>query len=647
MKFLPKRNDGFANHPFLAVVLTLFNIAGIMWGLRMLQNPSGTYSYPQSGGGSSSSSGGGLDQTINPLSYGAKWDAKFTYSGVFSSGSATVTCQSVDCQFTSADVGKIVFGFESPFSANNGVSSYATLLTQTTISAVNNATSITVGTTASASCNNPSSAVCILVWGSQDDATAINAAVNAAWTTAGSCKALQFPNGFALIGSPVMNALPSALSSACGGTISGSTSGIDLTQSGPEVFGQGPGNTLLIPLPSFNYAGCTFGLSTHGCIGTTPNLEAHDFGVFGAGQSAPAGNPTVTLFELNGSQQGGSCTGSTGFNLTLSNWAVQDANATGFDMGQAACGAPMYTNDVAELFGGVKTCNITSAGTVVSTYTLACFGNYINGGSSVQMTLQPGSAQAPGVINTDHSYFANCAGTAAQCAQVTGSAGMWNSKGDFIACVSATGCTPVKTAGGSGASVTLNLDGDSVAVGFSATGGQAIWLNALASTMHVKNSVVIGTGTNTSLLQITAGNKFFDDGGNSFSNGTVANGIPAGTFFGSGSACQAVQVAGNFADGAGLGTSTFGTLSGTNCHGQVTITYAGALTTTPSFTMTFVAPQYLVAPSCTLTDVGGTNAFPTQIANGAISTSSVVFNLTFAVAPTATNTDIFVWNCSP
>jgi len=40
------------------------------------------------------------------------------------------------------------------------------------------------------------------------------------------------------------------------------------------------------------------------------------------------------------------------------------------------------------------------------------------------------------------------------------------------------------------------------------------------------------------------------------------------------------------------------------------------------------------------------NTFPTTIANGATSATSVVFNLTFAVAPTVGNTDIFIWNCS-
>ncbi len=192
---------------------------------------------------------------------------------------------------------------------------------------------------------------------------------------------------------------------------------------------------------------------------------------------------------------------------------------------------------------------------------------------------------------------------------------------------------------------TVNLNGDSIAVATGASGGQVLWLNGVSgSTMHVRNSLVVGTGTNTSLLQISAGNKFFEDGGNTLTNGTVANGIPAGTFFGGKSACEVAQVAGNFADGAGLGTSTFGTVSGNGCYGQVTVTYAGTLATPATWTMTFPR-TFFVTPSCTVTDIGGTNPFPTQIVSSA-TTTTLTTTMTFAAAPVATNTDIFVWNCS-
>jgi len=146
--------------------------------------------------------------------------------------------------------------------------------------------------------------------------------------------------------------------------------------------------------------------------------------------------------------------------------------------------------------------------------------------------------------------------------------------------------------------------------------------------------------TNANIVQ-TAG-RVFDECGNDTPSAAFSSYT---ALFGSCSVTGTKQTAGNFADGAGLGTSTFGTVTGTSLHGQVTVTFAGALTTTPIFTMTFPSP-FWVTPTCTLQDVGGTNTFPTSISNGAISTTSVVFNLTFAVAPTAGNTDIFVWNCS-
>lgn len=161
-------------------------------------------------------------------------------------------------------------------------------------------------------------------------------------------------------------------------------------------------------------------------------------------------------------------------------------------------------------------------------------------------------------------------------------------------------------------------------------------------TLRATQSVINANGTGNTINN-PAGATFVDNCGNTLSGGAGYAG--GGSLFGSCSITGTLQTAGNFADGAGLGTSTFGTVTGDSRHGQVTVTFAGALTTTPQFTMTFPTP-FLVAPTCTLQDVGGNNAFPTSISNGAISTTSAVFNLTFAVAPTAGNTDTFVWNCS-
>lgn len=586
--------------------------------------------------------------TISPIAYGAKWDAKFTYSAVTTAASSTITCPANDCNFTSADIGKIIFAYESPFSANNGVGSYQVLLTQTTISAVNSATSISVSpTTATNSCNTPVSAVCILVWATQDDAPAINLAATAAWSAGGLCRAVQFPTGFALIGGPVLNVTSALLSSACGGTSAG-TSGIDLTQTGPEVYGQGPGNTLLIPTPNYNYVGCTFGQSSHGCIATTPNLEAHDFGVFGAGQSAISGSPTITLFELNGSPSGGICTGSTGFNLSITNWGVQDANSTGLDIGREACGDPTYTNIVAELVGGTATCNITTGNngiaTVLITNGLACFGNYTAGGSVASINLSGGSAQAPGVISTNGSYFGNAGAGTGNVVAVNGSAGTWNSFGDFIACINATGCTAVRLMNTS-TTVTANLNGDSIAVGTGATGGQTLWLNGAGGAMHVKNTIAIGTGANTSLLQITAGNRFYDDGGNQFSNGTQANGIPIGTFFGSLSSNNALVTAAKtvLSAGWGNGPATSTALSGGDAPIQFTITNTGAgQGASPTITYTFPTPYFVTPFSCTALQTGGTNATGT-FATSSLTTTGVVF--TFSLTPTAAATEIVQVTC--
>jgi len=584
------------------------------------------------GGGSSSASGGGLDQTINPMSaaYGAKFDAQFTYQAIFTLNGTTITCSVGDCNFqTTAKPGQIVFAYESPISVNFGTSSFVTLLAQTTIATVNSNTSITVnGPGALAACNNPSNAMCILAWGTQDDTAAINAAITAAWSTPGSCKAVQFPSGNFFFSGPWANVAGSALSYPCGGytTANGpSSSGVDTNQTGPELYGQGPGNTVGIPLPSFNYAGCTFGASGHACIGSSPNLEMHDIGINGLGQASVTGNPLINLVELDGSPYGGVCSGSTGFNLTFANWALLDPNALGFDFGRNACGDPTYFNVVSEMFGSI-TCNANSAGIVMQITGFACFGGN-NATANNEFTLANANG-VTGVINSTGSYYGQQMAAGGATVLVTGTGGILNSSGDFMQCFFANSCTVFRTGCSSGV-CTINLTGDSLGVNPGATAGAVFFLNSAFTVVHVRNTIAAARGSEQLLVSISGAN-FFDDGGNTFTNG-AANSISGG-FFGSYSVTGTTLVAGNVVPSAGWGTTATVTAPSGDSHlFTFTVNSSGTgQAASPTLAVTFPTP-YLVAPGCSAIQIGGTGA---------------IADLTTTTGPSATTVTL-TWNATP
>jgi hypothetical protein len=586
-------------------------------------------------------------QTVSPLAYGAKWDARFTYDAVFTITNPTITCAAGDCNFTAADVGKVVFGWQSGNSANNLLASYVTLLAQTTILTVNSATSITVNANALASCNGGGT-LCILAWGTQDDATAINLAATAAWSTPGACKAVQFPEGNAFIGGPIMNIGSAALSTPCGGwVVASGNSGIDTTQVGPEVFGQGPGNTVLIPLPSYNYAGCTNGASGQGCNFTTPNLEAHDFGINGLGQATITGNPAMNLVEMNGSAIGGGCTGSTGFNLSFANWAVKDANAVGFDMGRNSCGDPVYFNDISELFGSIP-CQATSAGVVMQLAQLACFGgNNASTGNLNAIVLVNVNGQ-PSIINSNGGYYGQQLAAGPTITVGGSNIGIFNSTGDLLNCAFTTACTGLKTI--CSAACTVNITNDSIGMNSGAAGGAAFWLSTGSGTsVHVRGTAVKAAGAANQFLITVASSQFYDDGGNSFTQGGAANSIVAGTYFGSNSVTGTTITAAKLVLSAGWGASAAWTaLSGNTRLVQGTITNTGAgQAANPTITYTFPTPFVDVSSVvCKAFQVGGTQtilAATEFLTPSALSTTSVVF--TYNGTPTVNLTEVMQIEC--
>jgi hypothetical protein len=481
-------------------------------------------------------------QTVSPYVYGAVWDLKYSYQITTVASNATITTTGADAPFScpgavfpcssGGDAGKNFFAYESPYAASCSVancsSPYQTLVSPTTITTVNSANSITVASSG-AVLNSYTPTVNTLgigVWYTQDDRTALNAAGTAAWTTPGYCYAVQVPEGAGAIGGPIFNIPASSLSYPCGGyVVTAGLSGIDISQNGPQLFGQGAWNSLFVPTPGYNYAGCTFGSSGHGCNLTTPNLSVMNVGFNGMGQSTASGNPTVNLVELNGSTAGGSCTGSTLLNFVVANWLVADANAVGLDLGRNACGDPVYSNLTSEMAGGVD-CQFNSAGTVVTINQAACFGNTVR---SVNIVPAANStAPMEGIINTFGGYYSQSNGN--QIVQVQGGgAGIWNSKGEFITCAFTSVACAALTQLSGGAGTVVNIDGDDISSGPTATGGQAIWVQGVAGNQfHIRNSTISSTGTGSLLQNTVAGTRYYDEGGNTYTNGGTTKSVFTG-----------------------------------------------------------------------------------------------------------------------
>jgi len=448
--------------------------------------------------------------TISPLAYGGKFDVKFVYDATFTNGSATVTCPQNDCNFTQADVGKIVFGTnEANIASQIGT---GLITAQNTILTVNGAQSITMSATASASCTAASAQLCPLAWGTQDDSTAINAAATAAWGTSGRCIALQFPSANYFFSSALMNMSITQLSQACGGSqAAASISGIDTTQVGPTAFGQGMSNSVGIPLPSFNFATCTGGVAGTACFGGTANLQIHDLGINGLGQTLNGSPHTNNLVDLFGSSGGGQCTGSTGYNLGFAGWGVQSSGSVGIAMGGNACGDPQYSNIISEQFGATN-CSINSS-YVVSVNALACLG------ATTRVLLVTCSSNSQ-IVNTTASEFVDMDAAGPT---ITQQNCIWNSYGDHInaniASASNTLYQNTSTVGS-----TTNFTGVKLAL-IANTGGSQAFLStapAVPNSIHCKGcNFDIGT-TNNKLFNVNSSFSFFDEGGNNFSlAGTV------------------------------------------------------------------------------------------------------------------------------
>jgi hypothetical protein len=450
---------------------------------------------------------------VNPSSFGAKGGVKWTTSAVFNNASQHVTCSAGDCGFlATAKVGNIVLC--TMFSAYvNGAAFTQTLNCPygTTITAVNSNTDVTISATPTNNCTPTISLACGFAWGTQDDSTALNAAALAAWGTPGVCGQLQLTDNY-FFSSGIFNQTIAQLSSACGGQFGGANvSGIDSTQEGPTLIGSGPGSGVLIPY-NFNFATCP---SISACMLNAPNLFVDKIGVNGLGQPATGVTAGQQIVTLQGSTGGGSCTGSTLTNSGFANWGV-NSNITGVVLG-AACGNPVYANNVIEMFGGTP----CSFGTGASAINTSYFYNMCFGATQKVLVIQPSG----GILNIDGNYIAGMVGNGPVVLYNNTGGGTVNSRSNVYEFQfgASSSSASVFQFSGSGP-LQWNSDGDLIFLGSGTTGSSnALSIFGTGATIRLVNTTLTATGTNNRAILLGAGNTLINAGNNTISNGTVAN----------------------------------------------------------------------------------------------------------------------------
>jgi hypothetical protein len=597
--------------------------------------PQGAYG-PSSG---SAAAGGGLDQTVNPLSFGAKWDVKFEGDCTFVNTSQTVTCAGGN--FTGADVGKIEFGTAGSTRVDTTMLTAAGLaVPQGTITGFTNSTTVTVSLAATSGCTPSSTVSCIFAWGTQDDTTALNNAMTAAWNTTGARCVLQLPAGVAFFSGPIFSG---PANNECGGSSPNTGVMADLSSTGPVVYGQGPGATVLVPLPTFNFAGCTNG-SGATCVGGTGNLHAHDFGINGLQQSQPANsNSGVVLFEAIGQNGGGFCDGgTTTWNLALSGWGLKSTTSIGFKFGVNMCNDSTMWNINVSAFGN-NPCHASINGNVLNAYGLFCFGASGTSAAGNVLDIDGTGAFSNGVFNSFGGQYLSALSTATAELHVfaTGNGVTFNSWGDLFGF--GGGTVPAQNSAliANGQSATFNFHNSNLFVPSGTTGASQVIFLSGTNVIHADHTIFNANGgANNHILTSSATDKFFDDGGNSYTAGGAANAI-SGPFFGpTASATGSVCATGNFALTSGWGTSSITSVAANGdtrgCH--VTITGAAGAAS-PVLTWTYPTAPIVAPSSCHLSGASGTL---TGVSTGTPGATNVAY--TFTGTPSA-QTYVFDVGC--
>ena len=352
-----------------------------------------------------------------------KGDGRYVVDAT-SNSSTTITCPNNDCNFTQADVGKKVWATTQGSGVGIGYLIYTTYVCPvTTISTVNSAQSITVGTTCTAS----GTANVALYWAT-DDGTALSGLDATVGCSAVYLPDAGIPGNFILTSQPFLVTAPSA--SVCNQQITTSVGA-----PAPALIGTGFGasQTVLMISPDFVWANCKAisGASQNVCIGGTARSIAN-LQILGSGlTSATNANCSTNKIVLSaapvssviyGVDVAGICPGATGMRGIELNSADENLDLGGAqEVGAVACAVHGTISGVVFREDDCHNLNVSGGnGLVVDAGSQASdFGTFIQSAALIN-----------GTFTSYGTHFVE--GNAAASAVVVGTGGTWFSYGDFI-----------------------------------------------------------------------------------------------------------------------------------------------------------------------------------------------------------------------
>lgn len=390
--------------------------------------------------------------------YPVKADGKFVKDASWSNGAnpVVVTCSNNDCNFTAADTGKSCFGTVSGLlTAPLGTFTY---------------TSAQAGT-CSGTATGATAGGGIFVWGT-DDTTNLQA-IDTAFQAAPFCPSIVFPQGIMPFSQPVFITQPAAC--GLGFNFAGQFSG-------SAFIGQGTHATQFVPLPGFNWAGCS-----------TSCMFPNSYGV------------TLRDFQINGFNQ--SLSGVAAFNGAF---VYLNQNGTIRDVGFEALGASTSQAGFQALnvFGqgdyaiGVQIDNFARSGLICSGANVTIIDSYVNDMPNGSISLTVTSSA------TCYTY-ANQWGQGGASGSAVKNSGTWITDSDYA--LTNDGQVAIRM-GAAGAKTYLSRWNYGGTVGGVNTYG--IYFGSTGGTVYARDSNIAGGSTNGA-LNGTAGT-FYDEGGNTY-----------------------------------------------------------------------------------------------------------------------------------
>lgn len=542
------------------------------------------------------------------------------HANASSTTTGTVTNTSGGGPFTSTSVDGTKIAFATSLAPTGGTSFGTSVLTcpRTTILSVQstNQATLAANCTATSAASNPFFFGPDETAGLQQFAAAINAV----------CGMGIWPAGYALTNQATFGNPPFA---ACAAPIGG-------TRQGPDLMGQGAGESQIVIDPNMDWTTCKFGQQKNNCF----------FGGIGA------------------SSAGG--------------YSVQDLGITGLGVNYTV-GATTY---ITELEANTYARNVYITGIGASTQNLvglATVGicpevigpNFQIDGAGARAWLNQVTQFCP-VILTGQDFFGDVAGLTGGCLCAVDNQGVILSTGTLWGAVFSASKYVINSSaansyfdsvgdnwvpGGSGASTVLVGVNASTAkarivspaggLTYNIGGSSGLFLGVSGAVGHASGVDFVMTGASSKGVNTVAGSSFYDDCGNSYS-GSIGNSI-LGNLFGACSITGTAALATNVTPSTGWGTTGAAGNGVTAVTGntrliQFTITATGTPAANPTITVAFPT-AFLTAPICGIRQVGGTGAQPTLPFVVTTPTASGSGAITWTGTPVAASTYIFQLSC--